>query len=103
MGLVAGIMYNFAFFGFSLVFFVLIFVLENLRRPAGIATIAEQFDEKILASVLSIESQLSSVIGAIMSLVIGLVADWFGPGLAIMLVALLILVLYPALRIVKIK
>ena len=103
MGLAAGILYNFLFFSLSLVFFVLIFVLENLRRPVGISTIAEQFDEKILASVLSIESQLSSVIGAVISLVIGLVADRFGPGLAIMFMALLILMLYPALRIIKNK
>jgi hypothetical protein len=101
MGLIAGIMYNLKYFFLSLAFFVLIFVVENLRRPAGIATIASKFDERILASVLSIESQLSSLLGAIMSIVIGVLADLLGPGYALSIMALLVIASYPVLRVVK--
>ncbi len=101
IGIVAGIMYNLSYMGIALAFFVLIFVIENLRRPTGIAAIASQFDEKILASVLSIESQLSSVLGAVMSIAIGLVADKLGPGFALSIMALILLALFPALRLIK--
>jgi len=76
-------------------------MIENLRRPAGIAEIAGQFDESILASVLSIESQLSSIIGAIMSLVIGFLADKLDPGIALATVSIFVLLAYPLLRILK--
>jgi hypothetical protein len=101
IGSIAGILYNLKYFSISLVFFVLIFVVENLRKPAGIATIAGHFDDRILASVLSIESQLSSIIGAIMSIVIGLIADKLGPGFALSIMASILLVFYPVLRILK--
>jgi MFS family permease len=101
LGMIAGILYNLKYFSISLVFFVLIFVLENLRRPAGIAAIANQFDDRILASVLSIESQLSSVLGAMMSIVIGLMADKLGPGIAILIMAFILLLIYPIIRIIR--
>lgn len=102
-GLLAGFIFNFDYNGIALVFFVLIFVIENLRRPAGIAVIAGQFDEKILASVLSVESQLSSLLGAIMSVAIGLIADSLSPGNALSIMAVILLLIFPAIRIVKPK
>jgi MFS family permease len=103
IGLVAGSFFQTKYFAVSLTFFVFIFVIENLRRPAGVAAIAGQFDEKILASILSIESQLSSVLGAIMSVTIGLMADKFGPGYALSIMAVVLILFYPLLRIVKPK
>lgn len=103
IGLISGIMYNFKYFFISLALFVLIFVIENLRRPAGVAELASRFDEKILASVLSIESQLSSALGAIMSIVIGLVADNLGPGYALSIMTFALIIMYPAIRIVHSK
>jgi MFS family permease len=101
LGIIAGILYTISAFAVSLILFVLIFMIENLRRPAGIAEIAGQFDESILASVLSIESQLSSIIGAIMSLVIGFLADKLDPGIALATVSIFVLLAYPLLRILK--
>lgn len=101
IGIAAGIFFNSKMVLVSVVLFVLILVIENFRRPAGIATIANQFDEKILASVLSAESQISSMIGAILSFCIGLLADHTGPGYAIAGTCAFMLLLFPFVRLKK--
>ncbi|MBA7519550.1 hypothetical protein ES705_11629 [subsurface metagenome] len=98
VGLGAGIFFSFRMAYPAIVLFILILVVENFRRPAGVAVIADQFDEKILASVLSAESQLSSVTGAVFSFGIGFIADILGPGQALIIASLLLFVLYPFLR-----
>jgi len=95
IGTAAGLFYSFDMTGMAIVLFVFILVIENLRRPAGVACIANQFNERILASVLSAESQISSVIGAILSFDIGLLADITGPGYAIAGASFVLLFLFP--------
>ena len=98
-GLGAGIFYQYKLFTPAVLLFIGILTIENLRRPAGVAAIADNFHEGILASVLSAESQLSSVIGAGLSLLIGFLADKLNPGYALSAASLLIILLFPVLRI----
>lgn len=97
-GAAAGLFYSFDITGMAIVLFVCILVIENLRRPAGVACIANQFNERILASVLSAESQISSMIGAIISFGIGVFADLTGPGYAIAGTCFVLLLLFPMVR-----
>jgi len=48
---------------------------------------------------MSAEGQLSSVIGAGLSIVIGLIADLLNPGYALSIASLLIILLFPVLKI----
>jgi hypothetical protein len=59
-------------------FFVLIYVLQNLRKPVGVAVVAERVPEKVLATVLSVESQLESLLAAAVALAVGAVAELVG-------------------------
>ncbi len=101
IGIAAGIFFSSKMVIISIILFVLVQVIENFRRPAGVASIASQFDEKILASILSVESQISSLIGAILSFCIGLIADFTGPGYAITGACALMLLLFPFVRLKK--
>lgn len=67
--------------------FILIFIIENLRKPIGIGYIADDMDKNILASSLSAESQLSSIMGAIYAFLIGYLADIFSVGTSLSLVS----------------
>ncbi len=98
-GMGAGIFYQYKIYIPAIVLFISILAVENMRRPAGVAAIADNFDEGILASILSAEGQLSSVIGAGLSIVIGLIADLLNPGYALSIASLLIILLFPVLKI----
>ena len=98
-GLGAGIFFQYKLFIPAVILFIGILAIENMRRPAGVAAIADNFNEGILASVLSAESQLSSVIGAGLSLLIGFLADILNPGYALSLASLVIILLYPVLSV----
>ena len=58
-------------------------MIENLRKPIGIAYITENVKTDILATVLSTESQFHSLVAAVIAPVIGFFADRFGLGYAI--------------------
>ena len=94
----AGLMNQFQLHTAAIMLFIGILFIENLRRPAGIAAVADNFDDKILASVLSVESQLSSILGAILSLIIGFLADRIGAGYALVIASGILLLLYPMIR-----
>jgi MFS family permease len=100
-GLGSGIYYHFRMFVPAVTLFILILVIENFRRPAGIALIAGHFSENILASVLSVESQLGSIAGSVLSFLIGWSADHLGPGLALSLASGIMLIISPLLLLKK--
>jgi MFS family permease len=94
----AGMMNQLQVHTLAIILFIGILCIENLRRPAGIATMADSFDDKILASVLSIESQLSSILGAALSMIIGFLADRIGAGYALVAASGILLISYPLIR-----
>jgi hypothetical protein len=98
-GILSGLFYRMDLFTVSVVFFVLVYMLENLRLPAGISWFTENIEPGILATALSTESQGKSLFTAVLALGMGLLADRAGPGTALMLVSVLMLMLVPALRI----
>jgi MFS family permease len=78
--------------------YILIFMVENLRKPLGISRVAEAGNEEILATTLSAESQFHSLVVALLAPFIGFVADLAGLGVSIAAVSMLILLLFPLLR-----
>ena len=75
--------------------FVIIVVIENLRKPVGIGLIADISDDKAMATTLSITSQAKSVLAAIIAPVLGYFADLYNPGAAIGIISLILLLLIP--------
>jgi MFS family permease len=68
----------------SILLFIGIYLVENLRLPIGIAYFTENLDKDILATTLSAESQSKSLFTAVIALLIGFLADRFDIGTAIL-------------------
>ncbi len=89
-GLLCGILYGFEYWWWSLLFFTMVYLVENFRKPIMTGLVADEVPNEILASVLSAQSQLKTVITVLIALVIGFVADLWGVGVAITTVSLII-------------
>jgi MFS family permease len=94
-GLLSGLLYANGQMVWSILFFVLVFLIQNLRMPIGISYVTEIIDKDILATVLSAESQTHSIITALLAPLIGYLADSYGLGYALAMVSGLLLVLLP--------
>ncbi|AKI97340.1 MFS transporter [Kosmotoga pacifica] len=78
----------------SVVLFIALFVLENMRRPMNVAYISDTIAHTTMASGLSAESQLKTLLAATLAPVIGLLADRFGVGAALAVMGIMMLFLY---------
>lgn len=94
-GIISGIFYQSGFFMVAALFFVLILLIENIRKPIGIVYVAELTDEKAMASVLSTESQASSLFAAVFAPCIGFLADQYGLGAGLLIFTSVLLALMP--------
>jgi MFS family permease len=88
------ICYHLDFLYPAIILFVLLFAIENLRRPVAIATISYTSSKENLATWLSVDSLLKSLITMIISPLIGLVADRITPGLGLGAPAIILIALY---------
>jgi hypothetical protein len=95
VGALSGLLYQFNFYILSIVFYIAIYVLENLRKPIGISYVAESINKDILASVLSVESQAHTLVAILLAPAFGFLADKFGLGYAIVIISLALLVISP--------
>jgi len=82
----------------SVIFFILLFVSQNLRRPLNIGYISETIPSKVMASGLSAESQLKTLIIAILAPLMGFLSDNFGIGFGLIFLSVLTLFVYPIIR-----
>jgi hypothetical protein len=94
-GLLCGFLYQMEYALAAVIVYVMIFLNENLRKPLGVAKLADHSDKAHLATMLSAESQAHSLITAMLAPVIGLVADAAGLGMALISVSGLLLLLVP--------
>ncbi|AEX85081.1 Major Facilitator Superfamily transporter [Marinitoga piezophila KA3] len=92
-GILSGITYEFKLFTISIIFYLGIYLIENLRKPISVAYISNNIDNNILASVLSVESQFKTLLTAILTPVIGYLADLIGIGYALSIVSIGLIVL----------
>jgi putative exporter of polyketide antibiotics len=63
-----------------------------------VAYLGSSIDKKVLASVLSVDSQLKSLIAAVLALLFGIFADLFGVGWSIVIVSTALFLLTPLLK-----
>ncbi len=93
--LFAGLFYHLNLLVVSIVLFLFIYVLQNLRRPMNVGYIAERIKSRVMASGLSVESQMKTIIAAFLAVLMGYLADRFGVGSALAMVGFLVLILAP--------
>ncbi len=64
----------------SAVFFLMLFVLQNARRPVNVAYLSEKISHRTMASGLSAESQIKTLLIAVLAPAAGFLADRWGVG-----------------------
>ncbi|NCB01424.1 MAG: MFS transporter [Spirochaetia bacterium] len=87
----------------AVVFFLMIYMIENLRKPIGIAYVTSLMDEVALASLLSVESQAETGFAVVFSLLIGILTTIFSLPIALFSVSIILLVLSLFLRLKEVK
>lgn len=95
MGMASGLLYETQVLWLAIVFYVGIFVVENLRKPIGMGYLSNKPDESVLATVLSIESQTKSLLAALIAPLLGFLADQFGVGYSLAITSGLLLLALP--------
>ncbi len=88
--IIAGVATHFDVRILAILLFVLLYSLQNLRRPMNVGFISENIDSKIMATGLSVETQLKTIFIAILSPIMGFFADTFGIGVALCLIGVLV-------------
>jgi MFS family permease len=99
-GLVAatGIFKHREWSGLAIIFFILFYMLFNIRRPLSVGYVSEQISTRVMASGLSVESQLKTILVAVLAPLFGQLADNWGIGLSLFAMGLLLILLFPLLR-----
>jgi len=78
----------------SVIVFLGFYLLQNIRKPMNVAFVSDQISHKVMASGLSLEAQVSTLLAAILAPVMGALADSFGVGVALIVLGLLALAAY---------
>ena len=91
--LVAGIAAQWQWDVLAILVFLGLYLLHNFRRPMNVALISDQISNRVMASGLSAESQLTTIFMAILSPLLGALADWLGVGIGLACLGGLMLVL----------
>lgn len=100
-GLMAGILYSQEWFIAAGVLFVVIYAVENLRKPIGISHLTDNIDHNVLSSSLSFQSLAETLLAATIAPLIGWIADEWNPGTALIVISALMLLASVFVRIRK--
>jgi len=79
--------------------FLGIYVVQNLRRPMVVGYLSDLVSHRTMATGLSVEVQLRTLLMAGLAPLVGLLADRMGVGEALVTVAIIALVILPLLKV----
>ena len=91
-GLISGLFFESNYWVLSLLAFIGVYLMENLRKPVLTADVSDHVPNEILASVLSAQSLLKTILTAIFSIAFGVLADRFNIGVALMILSISLIV-----------
>lgn len=97
-GILVGVFFKSGILIASVILFIVIMMLENIRKPIGVAMVAESGKDESMASVLSVQSQAASIIAALIAPLLGYFADLYSPGISLLIVSSFIFVIYRVSR-----
>ncbi len=67
----------------SVLVFLGFYMLQNVRKPMNVAFISDQIAQNIMASGLSVEAQITTILVAVFAPLMGALADSYGVGAAL--------------------
>ncbi len=91
----AGITFHLSITWLAVLMFLLLYVVQNLRMPITLSYITGTVPEEKVATALSVESSARTLYAAILSPILGLLADHFGVGVALAVVGAFTFLLTP--------
>jgi len=74
---------------------VFMYVLKNIRRPMNVGYISEQISHRTMASGLSVESLVKTLVAAPLAPAVGWIADTYGVGIALAVLGAAMVSVYP--------
>jgi len=83
---------------FSVVIFIIFYILQNLRKPIAVGVLSSQMPAAAMASGLSVKSQFKTALVAVFSPILGYLMDRLGLGSTFLLLAAFLILLYPIVR-----
>jgi MFS family permease len=92
-GAACGVLYYYELWVFSLLAFILIYVLENIRKPMLTGEIADNVPNEILTSVLSGQSFFQTILTSLIAVALGILVDQFGIGISFVIISSCLLLL----------
>lgn len=93
--ILAGLFFHIELTIISVAFFLLLYVFHNIRRPMNVGYISDQIKSKLMASGLSVESEVKTLLASAFAILMGFLADLFGLGIGLMLTGMIILLISP--------
>ena len=93
----AGVFYSLSLLVLSVLFFLGIYVLHNLRRPMNVGYISDRIKSSVMASGLSVESHMKTIISALLSVLMGFFAYTLGVGAGLFAIGMIVVLIAPAL------
>jgi MFS family permease len=94
-GLLGGIFFYQNLTFVSVFCYILILIIENIRKPMAVSYISSILDKKIYASTFSINSQIQTLVAAVLAPLLGFFADEFGIGIALIIISLIMILFFP--------
>lgn len=82
-GIISGVLITYDVWVISLFSFIIIYLIENIRKPIMTGLLADQVENKILTSVLSAQSFYATIMTALIAIGFGFLADRFGIGVSL--------------------
>lgn len=92
-GLFGGFFLYISFPVITIFFFLVIHLVENLRKPLLTGYLSNRVDSAVLTTVLSVQSQLKTFLTAVLAVLFGFLADRFSVGEALIYVSAVLLLL----------
>lgn len=96
-----GVSFYFKLFFITILFFIMYYMLQNIRRPMTVSYVSDLIENRIMATGLSVESQLKTLTIAILSPLFGFLLDKFSIGISFVIFSIIALITYYPLKIKK--
>lgn len=90
-GIICGVLFIYDLWIISMIAFVGIYIVENIRKPILTGFIADNVPNEILTSVLSAQSLLRTILTVILTLLFGIIADNFGIGVSFVVISVFLI------------
>jgi MFS family permease len=92
-GIGGALLYHYGHSWLAAGLFLLVFILENIRKPIGLGSLIKDIDSSILATVLSVESQEETIWTALFALGMGAAAQYLSVPVALAICSGLMMVI----------